>query len=156
MVRQDLPLVKPCWLSQITSLSHMCLNVAFSRIFTVTEFRLTGLQFSRHYFLPFLKTGVMLLFFFRSLNSSCRFIHTGLLALRLALRHSCVCSCAFKISILRSIPASWNPGPFRSDSQGTPAANVLNRSKHTLWKFKIAVLLVTLLTSPRIENSTIS
>jgi len=43
-----------------------------------------------------------------------------------------------------------------SDSQGTLATSILNRSKSALWKFKMAVLVVTLLTSPRIENSTVS
>ncbi|KAK4827886.1 hypothetical protein QYF61_022309, partial [Mycteria americana] len=32
LVRQDLPLVKPCWLSRVTSLSSMCLSRASRRI----------------------------------------------------------------------------------------------------------------------------
>ncbi|KAK4827741.1 hypothetical protein QYF61_021202, partial [Mycteria americana] len=32
LVRQDLPLVKPCWLSRITSLPSMCLSIASRRI----------------------------------------------------------------------------------------------------------------------------
>ena len=47
LVRHDLPLVKSCWLSQITSLYCMCLNIASRRmcsmIFPGTEVRLTGL-----------------------------------------------------------------------------------------------------------------
>ena len=47
LVRQDLPLEKPCWLSHITSLSSMCLNIASRRIcsmiFPGTEVRLTGI-----------------------------------------------------------------------------------------------------------------
>ena len=43
---------------------------------------------------------------------------------------------------MRSIQASWTPLPLRSDSQGTCATSVLNRSKSALLKFKMAVLLV--------------
>jgi len=46
LVRQDLPLVKPCWLSQITSPSSTGLSIASRRIcsliFPSTEVRLTG------------------------------------------------------------------------------------------------------------------
>ena len=46
LVRQDLPLVKPCWLSQITFLYSICLSIASVRIcpmiFPGTEVRLTG------------------------------------------------------------------------------------------------------------------
>ena len=47
LIRQDLPLVKPCRLSHISSLSSMCLNIASrqicSMIFLSTELRLTCL-----------------------------------------------------------------------------------------------------------------
>jgi len=46
LVRQDVPLVKPCWLSQITFLSSMCLRISSKRICSVifpgTEVSLTG------------------------------------------------------------------------------------------------------------------
>jgi len=46
LLRQDLPLVKPCWLPGITYLSSMCLSIASRRIcsmiFTGTEMRLIG------------------------------------------------------------------------------------------------------------------
>ena len=48
----------------------------------------------------------------------------------------------FKISILRSFQASWTPLPLSRDSQGTHATSVLNRSKSTLWKFKIAIAII--------------
>jgi len=47
LVRHDLPLVKPCWLCQITSLLFMCLSMVLRRICSIillgTEVRLTGL-----------------------------------------------------------------------------------------------------------------
>ena len=64
LVRHDLPLVKPCWLSPVTSLLSMCLSVISRRICSIilpgTEMRLTVLQFPRSSFFPFLKMGVML------------------------------------------------------------------------------------------------
>ena len=66
LVRQDLPLVKPCWLSQMTSLSSVCLIRASRRIcsmiFPGTEVRLTGRWFLGSSFLPFLKMGTMFAF----------------------------------------------------------------------------------------------
>ena len=61
LVRQDLPLVKPCWLSQITSLSSMCTasRRICSMIFPGTEGRLTGRYFPGYSFLPFVKMGTM-------------------------------------------------------------------------------------------------
>ena len=47
LVRHDLPLLKPCWLSHTTSSSHVCVDIASKRIFSIffpgTEVRLTGL-----------------------------------------------------------------------------------------------------------------
>jgi len=64
LVRQDLPLVKPCWLLHVTSLSAVCLSIASRRIcstiFPGTEVRLTGQQFPESSFLPFLKMGPIL------------------------------------------------------------------------------------------------
>ena len=63
LVKQDLPLIKSCWLSQITSLSRMSLNIASRRIcsmiFPGTDIRLTSVQFPRSSFLSSLKMGVM-------------------------------------------------------------------------------------------------
>jgi len=57
LVRQNLPLVKPCWLSPFTSLSSMCLSIASRRIcsmtFPGTEVRLMGRSFSGSSFLTF-------------------------------------------------------------------------------------------------------
>lgn len=59
----SLSLVKPCWLSQITSTSRIYHNICSKRIhlmtFPGTEMKLTSLQFSRSSFLPFQKMGVM-------------------------------------------------------------------------------------------------
>jgi len=67
LVRQDLPLVKPCWLFHITFLSSECPSIAprriCSTIFPGTKVRLTGQQFPGSSFLPFLKMSAMLPFF---------------------------------------------------------------------------------------------
>lgn len=67
MIRYDLPLVKPYWMPQITSLSCKCFGIAsrrvFSMIFPGTNVRLTDLLFPRTFFLPFFKVGMVLLFF---------------------------------------------------------------------------------------------
>lgn len=61
-----LALVKPCWLSLITSLSSMSLSIASRRIyymtFAGTEVRLTGQEFPGSSFLPFSKMGAVFLF----------------------------------------------------------------------------------------------
>ncbi|KAF1498097.1 Phosphatidylinositol 3-kinase regulatory subunit alpha, partial [Eudyptula minor] len=73
------------------------------------------------------------------------------------LRHmGTACSCAFKTSFLKIVQPSWTPLPFRTVSQGTLSTSALNRPKSALRKSMVAVLLAPLLTSPRIENSTIS
>jgi len=73
LVRHDPPLLKWCWVSLITSWSDMCLNISprrtYSMIFPGTEVKLTSLYFPRSSFLPFLKMGVMFLFF-QSLRAS--------------------------------------------------------------------------------------
>jgi len=57
----------PCWLSQITSLSSICLSIASRRIsstiFPGTEVRLTGQWFPGSCFLPILKMGTIFPFF---------------------------------------------------------------------------------------------
>jgi len=67
LVSQDLPLMKPCWLSQITSLSSLSLSIAFRRIcstiFPGTEVRLTSQSFPGPCFLPFLKMGAVFPFY---------------------------------------------------------------------------------------------
>jgi len=46
LVKQDLPLMEPCWFFHITSLSSMCLSIASRRICSVIfpskEVRLAG------------------------------------------------------------------------------------------------------------------
>jgi len=63
LVRHDLPMLKPCWLSSVTSLLSKCLSMFLRRICSIilpgTEVRLTGLQFPGSSFFPFLKMGVM-------------------------------------------------------------------------------------------------
>ena len=82
LVRHDLPLLKLCWLSHITSSSHTCLHIASKRtcsmIFPGTDVRLTSLQFPSSSFLPFLKMRVKLPFIqsWRSLPESHNFSST--------------------------------------------------------------------------------
>ena len=67
MVSHNLPLVKPCWLSQITSSSQVCLNISSRRIcsmiFPGTVVTLTILQFPGSSYLFLIKMGIMSPFF---------------------------------------------------------------------------------------------
>lgn len=73
--RHNLSLVKPSWLSPITSIFSTCLSI-FSRsicsvILLCTQVRLIGLQLPGSSFTPFLK--MMVTFFFQSVDTSLDF-----------------------------------------------------------------------------------
>lgn len=72
--KHDLPLVKPVWLSQITSLFSIYLGIIFWRIRSAimpsTEVRLTSLYFLRSSLLTYLKIDVIFLLFLAVGNSS--------------------------------------------------------------------------------------
>ena len=95
--------------------------------------------------------------FSQSLSKGSLFSQAGLLPHQPILWHMGTgCSCAFKNSFLENAQTSCTPVYLRTDPQGTLPTNFLSSSKSALQKSKAAILLTTILTSLRNENSIIS
>lgn len=69
LVRQDLPSVKPCYLSHITSISSMCLSFQEDLLHDFPQNRGEADRLVIPWVIPFFKVGVMLPFF-QSLGTS--------------------------------------------------------------------------------------
>lgn len=66
------------------------------------------------------------------------------------------CGCTFKISSLMYVRPSWTPLFLRAAFQDTFWISDQDKPKSALWKSRVEVLLIVLLTSPNIANSIIS